>query len=49
MDPLEDVLALLETRSHLSTSLVAGGSWAVRFDAPGRSEVQRRTTRWLPV
>jgi AraC-like DNA-binding protein len=34
VDPLEDVLALLETRSHLSTSLVAGGSWAVRFDAP---------------
>lgn len=34
MDPLEDVLALLETRSHLSTSLVAGGQWAVRFDAP---------------
>ncbi|MEV5177606.1 AraC family transcriptional regulator [Streptomyces flaveolus] len=34
MDPLEDVLALLETRGHLSTSLVAGGQWAVRFDAP---------------
>ncbi|MEU0913326.1 AraC family transcriptional regulator [Streptomyces althioticus] len=34
MDPLEDVLTLLETRSHLSTSLVAGGSWALRFDAP---------------
>lgn len=34
MDPLEDVLALLETRSHLSTSLVAGGEWAVRFSPP---------------
>lgn len=34
MDPLEDVLDLLETRSHLSTSLIAGGRWAVRFDAP---------------
>ncbi|GGT03946.1 AraC family transcriptional regulator [Streptomyces chromofuscus] len=34
MDPLEDVLALLDTRSHLSTSLMAGGRWAVRFEAP---------------
>ncbi|MER6977478.1 AraC family transcriptional regulator [Streptomyces carpinensis] len=34
MDPLEDVLTLLETRSHLSVSLAAGGRWAVRFDAP---------------
>ncbi|WP_051844764.1 AraC family transcriptional regulator [Streptomyces sp. NRRL S-813] len=34
MDPLQDVLALLEPQSHLSTSLVAGGQWAVRFDAP---------------
>ncbi|MEI5011081.1 AraC family transcriptional regulator [Streptomyces sp. PmtA] len=34
MDPLEDVLALLETRSHLSTNLLAGGEWAVRFAAP---------------
>ncbi|MDX2815424.1 AraC family transcriptional regulator [Streptomyces sp. PA03-5A] len=34
MDPLEDVLALLETRAHLSTGLVAGGEWAVRFEAP---------------
>ncbi|MFE0548025.1 AraC family transcriptional regulator [Streptomyces pilosus] len=32
MDPLEDVLTLLETRGHLSTSLAAGGRWAVRFD-----------------
>ncbi|MFE6286205.1 AraC family transcriptional regulator [Streptomyces sp. NPDC057877] len=34
MDPLEDVLALLDTRSQLSTSLVAGGRWAVRFEPP---------------
>ncbi|MFE4690188.1 AraC family transcriptional regulator [Streptomyces sp. NPDC056749] len=34
MDPLEDVLTLLETRGHLSTSMVAGGQWAVRFAAP---------------
>ncbi|MFE7712281.1 AraC family transcriptional regulator [Streptomyces sp. NPDC057486] len=34
MDPLEDVLALLETRGHLSAGLVAGGQWAVRFEAP---------------
>lgn len=34
MDPLEDVLALLDTRSHLSSNLVAGGRWAIGFDAP---------------
>ncbi|MFG3061893.1 cupin domain-containing protein [Streptomyces sp. NPDC048231] len=34
MDPLEDVLGLLETQSHLSTGLAAGGRWALRFDAP---------------
>ncbi|WP_406373969.1 AraC family transcriptional regulator [Streptomyces sp. NBC_01550] len=34
MDPLEDVLALLETQSHVSASLTAGGEWAVRFDGP---------------
>ncbi|WP_370416569.1 AraC family transcriptional regulator [Streptomyces fradiae] len=34
MDPLEDVLTLLETRGHLSVGLVAGGRWAVRFEAP---------------
>ncbi|MFF0463785.1 AraC family transcriptional regulator [Streptomyces mexicanus] len=34
MDPLEDVLTLLETRGHLSAGLVAGGRWAVRFEAP---------------
>ncbi|MBM7438909.1 AraC family transcriptional regulator [Streptomyces sp. HB132] len=34
MDPLEDVLALLDTRGRLSASMVAGGRWAVRFEAP---------------
>ncbi|GHB11600.1 AraC family transcriptional regulator [Streptomyces tendae] len=34
MDPLEDVLALLDTRSQLSTSLAAGGSWCIRFSPP---------------
>ncbi|MFD9293042.1 AraC family transcriptional regulator [Streptomyces sp. NPDC060030] len=34
MDPLEDVLTLLETRGHLSASMAAGGRWAVRFKAP---------------
>ncbi|MEN3539418.1 AraC family transcriptional regulator [Microbispora sp. ZYX-F-249] len=34
MDPLEDVLALLGTRAHLSTGMSAGGSWAVRFEPP---------------
>ncbi|MBP2707940.1 AraC family transcriptional regulator [Microbispora sp. RL4-1S] len=34
MDPLEDVLTLLETRSYLSVGVVAGGRWALRFDAP---------------
>ncbi|MFC0065097.1 AraC family transcriptional regulator [Umezawaea endophytica] len=34
MDPLENVLSLLETRGYLSSGLVAGGSWAVAFDPP---------------
>ncbi|RMI39842.1 AraC family transcriptional regulator [Streptomyces triticirhizae] len=34
MDPLEDVLYLLEPRGHLSARLVAGGRWGLRFDAP---------------
>ncbi|MGW5561245.1 AraC family transcriptional regulator [Micromonospora sp. NPDC003944] len=34
MDPLEDVLALLGARSHVSAGLVGGGRWAVRFDPP---------------
>ncbi|ATO15369.1 AraC family transcriptional regulator [Micromonospora sp. WMMA2032] len=34
MDPLDDVLALLDTTSHVSAALSAGGRWAVRFDPP---------------
>ncbi|PZV91651.1 AraC-type DNA-binding protein [Micromonospora phaseoli] len=34
MDPLDDVLRLLGTTSHVSASMTAGGSWAVGFDAP---------------
>lgn len=34
MDPLEDVLALLDPRGHLSAGLVAGGDWAVAFPPP---------------
>ncbi|MFG2452819.1 AraC family transcriptional regulator [Streptomyces sp. NPDC048512] len=51
MDPLEDVLDLLETRSHLSTSLIAGGEWAVRFDAPldVKFNAVRRGHCWLEV
>ncbi|QKW38018.1 AraC family transcriptional regulator [Actinomadura sp. NAK00032] len=34
MDPLEDVLALLGATSRISTSLAAGGSWAIEFGPP---------------
>ncbi|MCM0675275.1 AraC family transcriptional regulator [Micromonospora phytophila] len=34
MDPLEDVLSLLEATGHLSSGLSAGGRWAVRFPPP---------------
>ncbi|MGC1301842.1 MAG: AraC family transcriptional regulator [Caulobacteraceae bacterium] len=34
MDPLSDVLALLEARSYLSAALVTGGDWAMRFSRP---------------
>lgn len=34
MDPLEDVLSLLGTSSRLSTGMIAGGRWAVRFEPP---------------
>ncbi|WP_438870989.1 cupin domain-containing protein [Paractinoplanes deccanensis] len=33
-DPLEDVLALVGTTSHLSVGLAAGGPWALAFDPP---------------
>ncbi|WP_305784590.1 cupin domain-containing protein [Symbioplanes lichenis] len=35
MDPLEDVLALTGASSYVSAGMVAGGRWAVRFEAPG--------------
>lgn len=34
IDPLEDVLSLVGTTSRLSTSMTAGGEWALSFDAP---------------
>jgi len=34
LDPLEDVLALVDASSYLSTGLAAGGRWAVRFEPP---------------
>lgn len=34
MDPLDEVLELLDTTSQLSTGMVAGGRWAVRFAPP---------------
>jgi AraC-like DNA-binding protein len=34
MDPLQDVLTLLDPAAYLSAGLVAGGSWAVRFEPP---------------
>ncbi|MEV6848330.1 AraC family transcriptional regulator [Actinoplanes sp. NPDC051411] len=33
-DPLEDVLTLVGTTSRMSTSMIAGGEWALAFDAP---------------
>ncbi|MEV4171197.1 AraC family transcriptional regulator [Nonomuraea sp. NPDC049709] len=33
-DPLEDVLTLVGTTSHLSVGLVAGGRWALSFEPP---------------
>ncbi|TQS46055.1 AraC family transcriptional regulator [Cryptosporangium phraense] len=33
-DPLEQILALLDARGHVSTGLIAGGHWAVAFPAP---------------
>jgi AraC-like DNA-binding protein len=34
VDPLDDVLSLVGTRSRLSVGLVAGGAWALDFDPP---------------
>ncbi|MGJ6967959.1 AraC family transcriptional regulator [Streptosporangium sp. G11] len=33
-DPLQDVLTLLGTTSHMSIGLVAGGEWALSFEPP---------------
>ncbi|MFI5841921.1 AraC family transcriptional regulator [Catenuloplanes sp. NPDC051500] len=34
MDPLDDVLGMLGATGRLSAGLIAGGEWAVAFDAP---------------
>ena len=34
MDPLQDVLGVVEATSYLSTVFTAGGDWAVRFEPP---------------
>lgn len=34
LDPLEDVLALIEARGELASTLTGHGDWAVRFPAP---------------
>ena len=34
MDPLQEVLTLVGATSYLSTGMVAGGDWAVRFEPP---------------
>ncbi|MGV9233730.1 AraC family transcriptional regulator [Streptomyces nigra] len=51
MDPLEDILSLLRTRSHLSAGLTAGGQWSVRFEPPTgvKFNTLRRGYCWLEV
>ncbi|GHJ54201.1 AraC family transcriptional regulator [Nonomuraea sp. TT08I-71] len=51
MDPLEDVLALLDARSQVSAGLAAGGRWAVRFPPPAGAKFNavRRGSCWLRV
>lgn len=34
MDPLQDVLSVVGATAYLSSGMVAGGAWAVRFGAP---------------
>ncbi|GLY15613.1 AraC family transcriptional regulator [Kineosporia rhizophila] len=34
MDPLQDVLSVVGATSYLSSGMVAGGDWAVRFEPP---------------
>ncbi len=47
MDPLEDVLVLLDTRGHLSAGLVAGAAGGRLISRRPRCEVQRRPERKL--
>ncbi|MEH0844510.1 AraC family transcriptional regulator [Micromonospora sp. CPCC 205711] len=51
MDPLEDVLALLDATSEVSAGLVAGGRWAVQFPPPAGAKFNavRRGSCWLRV
>ncbi|MGX7671313.1 AraC family transcriptional regulator [Plantactinospora sp. DSM 117369] len=51
MDPLEDVLALLDATSQVSAGLAAGGRWAVRFPPPAGAKFNavRRGSCWLRV
>ncbi|WP_200216715.1 AraC family transcriptional regulator [Micromonospora coerulea] len=51
MDPLEDVLALLDATSQVSAGMVAGGRWAVRFPPPAGAKFNavRRGSCWLRV
>nr|WP_242624124.1 cupin domain-containing protein [Micromonospora kangleipakensis] len=51
MDPLEDVLSLLDATGHVSTGLSAGGPWAIRFLPPAgvKFNAVRRGRCWLRV
>ncbi|MEU4712482.1 AraC family transcriptional regulator [Micromonospora purpureochromogenes] len=51
MDPLEDVLSLLEANVHLSSAMSAGGRWAVRFPPPAgvKFNTVSRGRCWLRV
>jgi AraC-like DNA-binding protein len=51
VDPLEDVLALLDATSQVSAGMVAGGRWAVQFPPPAGAKFNavRRGSCWLRV
>ncbi|MDZ5443573.1 AraC family transcriptional regulator [Micromonospora sp. 4G57] len=51
MDPLEDVLSLLDATGHVSAAMSAGGRWAVRFPPPAglKFNAVRRGSCWLEV
>lgn len=51
MDPLEDVLSLLQVSSYLSCGMSAGGRWAVAFPPPTglKFNAVRRGDCWLRV